>query len=416
MLHRSDFFRDAHARIYAAMGRLMERGVAVDFITVSEELRRGGELDECGGAAYLTGLTDGVPRAANVDHYAEIVREKALLRSLVYASNAALASAYGGEAAARIADVAVGDMLKAIGHGRAGLAVDAAFAVRSYVSAMQSGTMPLPVPTGFRDLDALIDGIRPEELTIVAARPSMGKTSFSLGIAEAIARAHADAGTKLASLFFSLEMGRGGIAERLVGWYAGTSVASVLRGEATLEQAARVTESIEGYDNVPLRIETESTTLSEIEAWCRMVAHEQGLGCVVVDYLQLLSDEQRHASAEAAMAGISRGAKRLAKTLKVPFVALSQLSRAPEGRADKRPHMSDLRGSGALEQDADMVLLIHRPDFYDRKPENDGIAEIIVQKNRNGPTGIVRLHFDKSIARFRDLSPRDQQGAEETHG
>jgi replicative DNA helicase len=408
VLHRSDFFRDAHQRIYAAMQVMCERGVAVDYVTLSAELGRTGSLDECGGPAYVSALTDGVPRSVNVEHYARIVKEKALLRELVSAANRALADAYADDRpAARIADDAVSGILATIGRGRSGQAVDVSAAVRSYVSALHAGTMAMPVPTGYRDLDALMDGFRPEELVIVAARPSVGKTSFALGVAESMARRNLLAGSTAAILFFSLEMGVHGIAERLVGWHADVSVATVVRGEATLEQAAKVTESMEGYDGVPLRIETSAGTLSEIDAWCRIVAQEQGLAGVVVDYMQLLGVEGRHHSQEAEMASISRGSKRLAKDLAVPFVALSQLSRAPEGRSDKRPHTSDLRGSGALEQDADVVVLLHRPEMYQRTPENDGVAEVIVAKNRNGPTGIVRAYFEKRIARFRDMQQHD---------
>ncbi len=395
-----DFFRVAHGMIFRAMQALISRGAAIDFVTLRDQLQRDGVLDDAGGPAYLAQLADGVPRSTNIEHYAEIVQEKARLRRLlVIGEDLARRAGDGAMPAAQVADAAIRRLSSAIGVERSGM-VDATKAVRDYYSALQAGTLGEPLPTGYLDLDELMGGFRPEDLVVVAARPSVGKTSFALGFARAMARKN------VMVPFFTLEMGIPAIAERLLSWEAGVPVMTAVRGTATLEQYSSLSEAAFGYDVPQLKLQPLASTLTEIDAWCRRLQGDSPIGCVVIDYLQLLSPDARASSQEAEVAAISRGLKRLGRDLKVPVVALSQLSRAPEARQDKRPHLSDLRGSGALEQDADIVLILFRPELHARTPENDGIAEVIVAKHRNGPTGVVRLAFNKTLAQFTNLAPQ----------
>lgn len=396
-----DFFRDAHRRIFVAMRALVERSVAVDFVTLREELQRSGILEECGGPAYLASLSDGVPHALNVENYASIVREKARLRNVIFSANRAVAAAYEAKLpAATVADDAVNQLTAAIGADVGGT-VTAAAAVQSYGDALASGTAGQALLTGFVDVDDLVGGFRPADLVIVAARPSAGKTSWMLGAAQHMARAGA------VVLFFTLETTPHGLASRLLAWRSGVPAAATERGTASQSQYERFSAAWGALveEDVPLIFEPTASTMTEIGAWCRRVKQERGsLGCVVIDYLQLLLAEGRHESQQAEIAAISRSLKRLGKELQLPVVALSQLSRAPEGRADKRPHLSDLRGSGALEQDADIGILLFRPEMHKRTDDNAGIAEVIVAKHRNGPTGVLRLAFDSQLAKFSNLA------------
>jgi replicative DNA helicase len=399
VLRQGDFFRVGHQLIFAAMDYMASHGVVVDFVTLLDELKRRGDLDAVGGPAYLSALTDALPSAANVEAYAAIVREKARLRAIIDEATWASDQAYSDDrTSGELSDEVVRRLARAIGTTDAG-AVDATTAVKSYARAMQDGTMGDPILSGFIDVDNLVGGFRPADLVYVAARPSVGKTSWALDLARTVA--HENRG---AAVFFSLEMMASGLAERLLSWESGVPMSSAIRGTATTEQYAVVNRAVDGYDCPLLRIYQHVSSLMEIEAWCRREQQERGVAVVVVDYLQLLSSGTQAQSSEQAVSMVSAGLKRLGKALNVPIVALSQLSRAPEGRADKRPQLSDLRGSGCLEQDADIALLLHRQDMHARTPENDGVAEVIVAKHRNGPTGVVRLYFDKNLARFQALA------------
>lgn len=397
MLRPEDFYRHAHLLIYGALRRLASRATAADALTLTEELRTTGELDAVGGPAYVSSLVDGMPRSANVEHYAAIVREKAQLRNLIALATALASEAYAqDQPAGRLIDRGAGRLLSLATPTGSGVQT-AAEIVGSYTAALDAGEIGEPVPTGYADLDHLLIGLRPCELVIVAARPSVGKTSFALRLADQVARSQKPV------LFFTLEDGFHAVAARLLAWRSGVTAIALERGQATTEQYASIADAAVGFAGLPLYVECSAQTVAEVGAWCRRMADRQ-LSCVIVDYIQLLLPDRSRESQEAEVAGISRALKRLAKELAVPVVALSQLNRAPDGRADKRPHMSDLRGSGALEQDCNVAILLFREELHRPRPENAGIAEVIVAKNRAGPTGVVRLMFDKELALFRDLA------------
>lgn len=388
----ADFYREFHRRIWRAMARCIERGVAIDPIVVGQEI--GADLSERGD---LIQMIDGVPRSMNVAHYAGIVREHAQRRAVIAVGRKITDQGLVGEDEARaVIDgglQALADLVQRQGRGL----IDAGVAVEQYVERLISGTAPPPVMTGFLDLDALTGGPRRGDLVIVAARPSVGKSSFGFQIAKHVA----SQGEDMAG-FFSLEMSDDQLSARLLGWESGVPASRLERGTATDADYRAVADAAERLKALRLVIETSAITVSEIGAWCRAMAG-QGLTCAVVDYLQLLRPDRRRESDEAEVAGISRSLKRLAKDLNIVVIALSQLNRAPEGRKDKRPATADLRGSGALEQDCDMAILLFREEMYTPTDANHGIAEAIVAKHRNGPTGVVRLQFLGELAQFNNL-------------
>jgi replicative DNA helicase len=396
-----DFYRDAHRRIFVSMAQLSERGAIIDLVTLKDALARSGELEEVGGAAYMASLVDGVPRSTNVPHYAAIVREYSRKRQAILLASQLVADAYdGADSASEIIDSGISKLSGIIHESGFGL-VTIRDAVSRYVSAVQSGDAGHVLPTGFVDLDTLISGFKPGDLVIVAARPSVGKSSLGLGFARNAAAIGQPA------VFFTVEMTDEQLASRVLSWESGVSTAKLERQTATAEEYRIVQETANGIE-APLAIVSTATTVTEIGAWCRLAKQTTGLSLGVVDYIQLLVPEKDRArsedSAQAQMAGISAGLKRIARELGMVIVAISQLNRAPEARKDKRPHTSDLRGSGALEQDCDIALLVFREEMYTPKPENVGTAEIIVAKNRTGPTGVVRLAFVNELAMFGNLA------------
>ncbi len=360
LIDSRDFFRDAHRRIFDKMVSLSERNDAIDFVTLKEELARSGELEEVGGPAYIASLADGVPRSANVEHYARIVKEKATLRNLIHSANRILSDAYRAEEDAEVildgAEKAIFEIAEdRIREGFVPLRdlVQSSFATIEKLQ--QHKGLVTGVPTGFIDLDEMTSGLQPSDLVLVAARPSMGKTSFVLNIAQ-----HVGTQTDMTVGFFSLEMSKEQLFMRL------------LTAEARID-AHRFRS---GYLN-----EKDYGRLSH------------ALGTL----------------GQTELASISRSLKGLAKELRIPIVALSQLSRAPETRSDHRPQLSDLRESGALEQDADVVMFIFREEQYrdaDGQPNQaaEGVAEIIIGKQRNGPVGTAKLAFIKEHTRFENLA------------
>lgn len=399
-LRTQDFFRSAHAAIFRAMGLMADRSCAIDTITILDELTRNGVLDDVGGPAYVASLTDGVPRAANIDHYAGIVREKARLRAIAASANQLLAAAYEAEeSAARLverAQAALGRVIDVEGAQT----VTAREAMLNYASAIERGEVGPGLATGYADLDELIGGLKPADFAIVAARPSVGKTSWALGLGRNIATAG------FVTVFFSLEMSQQATAARLLSSSSRVSAQRLERGVVSEDDYQRIAEALAAAD-IPLHIEETAGTVAEVRAWCRRFRQAGAPpACVIVDYLQLLSPDRRRESDEAEVSGVSRALKKLAKDEKCAVVALSQLSRALEGRRDKRPQMSDLRGSGALEQDCDLGILLYRGALYHPTEENNGIAEVIVAKNRNGPTGVIKMAFIEEYAAFLDLEWR----------
>ena len=401
-----DFFRDAHRRIFEKMEQLAERGDAIDLVTLKEELIRSGDLEDAGGPAYLASLVDGVPRSTNVEHYARIVKEKSALRSLILASQQISSRAYEAEDDPNVILDEAEQAIFAIAEDRARVGF---LSMRDIVSEslpkieqlFEQKKLITGVATGFTDLDTMTRGLQAGDLVIVAARPSMGKTSLVMNIAE-----HASIKHGATVGFFSLEMSREQLFIRLLTSVARIDAQRLMTGSVGQRDYQSLSQAIGVLSDAKLFIDdTPGVTVLEMRAKARRLAAEHGLNLLVIDYLQLMTGRGRFENRTLELAAISRGLKGLAKELGVPVVALSQLSRAPESRSDHRPLLSDLRESGALEQDADVVLMLFRADMYpDAKPEDQGKAELIIAKQRNGPTGTVELAFLKQHTRFEDLA------------
>jgi replicative DNA helicase len=402
-----DFYREAHRRIFARMVALNERAQAIDFVTLKEELVRNGELDDVGGPAYIASLADGVPRATNVEYYARIVKEKSTLRNLIFAANKILTNAYEAD---QDSDLILDEAESAI------------FAVAD--DRLRDGFMPMGdlvresypkieqlfehkrlvtgMPTGFVDLDAMTRGFQAGDLVIVAARPSMGKTSLALNMAQHLAL-QPDHTVGI----FSLEMSKESLFLRVLTSEAQIDSHRLMTGAIGQKDYGRISHALEMLSAMRLFIDdSASISVLEMRAKARRLQAEHGLSLIVVDYIQLMSTRGRFENRTLELGAISRSLKGLAKELNVPIVVLSQLSRAPESRSDHRPQLSDLRESGALEQDADVVILIYREDAYNRDPNHPdaGTAELILAKQRNGPTGVVRLAFLREQTRFANLA------------
>ena len=410
VLNPRDFYRDAHRRIFEKMIQLSERGNAIDFITLKEELSKSGELDEVGGPAYVASLVDGLPHATNVEHYARIVREKSTLRNLIFSANKILATAYEAELEPNLILDEAEQSIFAIAEDRvrAGFVSMRQLAHASFETierAHEKKQLITGVPSGFTDLDELTAGFQGGDLVIIAARPSVGKTALALNIAQHV-------GTKTGRTvgIFSLEMSKEQLFLRMLTSEAHIDSHRLRTGFLVESDWGRLSHALGTLSEAKVFIDdTPGIGVLEMRAKSRRLMAEQGLDMLIVDYIQLMQGRGRFENRTLELASISRSLKVLAKELSVPVVILSQLSRAPEARSDHRPMLSDLRESGALEQDADVVMLLFRPDQYpDVKPEDENIAEVNVAKQRNGPTGLVRLAFLKSETRFGNLEQRRQ--------
>lgn len=407
LIDSSDFYRDAHRRIFDAMVSLNERGLAIDLVTLKEELARAGQLEEVGGPAYIAALVDGVPRSTNVEYYARIVKEKATLRSLIHSAGKIMARAYEAE---EDADLVLDEAERAIfeiaerriraGFVPLGDLVHGSLATLERIQEHKG--LVTGVPTGFVDLDERTAGLQPSDLIIVAARPSMGKTSFALNVA-----LHVGTKTGLTVGIFSLEMAKEQLFLRLLTTEAGVDAHRFRSGFLSENDYAKLSKALGALAEARVFIDdTPALGVLEMRAKARRLAAEHGLHLLVIDYIQLMQARGRFENRTQELASISRALKGLAKELNIPVMALSQLSRAPEARSDRRPQLADLRESGALEQDADVVLFIYREDQYHPTEENQGLAEIIIGKQRNGPTGTVKLAFIKEYTRFENLDWR----------
>ncbi len=411
LLVDGDFYRHEHQLIYAAIGALVNASKPADVITVFEHLQNQGHVDSVGGLGYLNSLAQYVPSASNIRRYAEIVRERSILRKLVSASDDIATAAFNpkGRAVDKILDEAE---QKIFNIGEEGSRMKQGFqSMDSLVVELLDRVQEMAdnpnditgVPTGFHDLDRMTSGLQPGDLVVLAARPSMGKTAFAINIAE-----HVALNEGLPVAVFSMEMGAAQLAVRVVGSIGRVDQGHLRTGKLTDEEWPRLTEAIERLRTVSLHIdETPGLTPSELRANSRRLARQCGkLGLIVVDYLQLMSGSSGSDGDNRAteLGEISRGLKMLAKELQCPVIALSQLNRGVEQRTDKRPMMSDLRESGAIEQDADIIMFIYRDDYYNKDSKDPGVAEIIIGKQRNGPTGTVRLAFLKPLTRFESLA------------
>jgi replicative DNA helicase len=414
LLNDTDFYRYEHRLIYSAIGALINATKPADVITVYEQLQSLGKAEEVGGLSFLNALAQSVPSAANLRRYAEIVRERSILRKLVAASDEIATKAFNpqGRPVAQILDEAEGQIFRIGEEGsrtRQGFQSMDALVVqlidRVQELADNGAEEVTGVRTGFYDLDRMTAGLQAGDLVVLAARPSMGKTAFALNMAEHIA-----VNEGLPVVVFSMEMGASQLALRMVGSLGRIDQQHLRTGALRDDEWGRLTEAVDKLGKASIYIdESAALTPSELRARARRQARQCGqLGLIVVDYMQLMSGSGGGGEENRAtvLGEISRGLKSLAKELKCPVIALSQLNRSVESRTDKRPMMSDLRESGAIEQDADVIMFIYRDDYYNKDASKEpGVAEIIIAKQRNGPVGTAKLTFLKPLTRFDNLAP-----------
>jgi replicative DNA helicase len=411
MVRSKDFYRPDHALIFEAIATLAGEGKPCDVITISEQLQKIGELEKAGGLAYLGTLAHDTPTAANVRAYAELVRERSLLRQLISAGSEIAGSAFNTEgfSAKDLVDKAEQKVFEIAEAGFGGR--DGAVSVRHMLPALidkideaqQNPDALKGLQTGFADFDRITGGLRAGDLVIVAGRPSMGKTTFAMNMAEYAAVNHKKPGSVC---IFSMEMPSEQLMTRMLSSLGGVHLGSLRTGNVTDEDWVRISSATSQMTDARIFIdETPGLTPTDLRARARRVKREHGLDLVVVDYLQLMQVPGTKENRATEISEISRGLKALAKELHIPVIALSQLNRGVEQRENKVPVMSDLRESGAIEQDADIILLIYREEVYDKQTTRKGIAEIHIAKHRNGEIGMFELTFQGMYSRFKDFMP-----------
>ena len=403
-----DFYRASHQLIFTAMMTLSERGEPIDVVTVTTFLNDRKQLEEAGGVSYLTELAESVPTAANVEYYSRIVEEKSTLRSLIRkATDIVTASFEKEDEVEDVLNDAEKSILEVSGRKNSGAfknIKDVLIDVYDNIEQLhqQKGDVT-GVPTGFLDLDRITSGFQRNDLIIIAARPSVGKTAFALNVAQNVA-----VKTDENVAIFSLEMGADQLVQRMLCAEGNIDAQRLRNGQLQADDWSKLTMSMGSLSNAGIYIDdTPGVRVNEIRSKCRRLKQEHGLGMILIDYLQLIqgsgsSKENR----QQEVSEISRALKALARELEVPLIALSQLSRGVESRQDKRPMMSDIRESGSIEQDADIVAFLYRDDYYDKETENKNIIEIIIAKQRNGPVGTVQLAFAKEYSKFVNLERR----------
>ena len=403
LLRRDDFFLDSHRRIFDKMVTLSERLMPIDLITLSDELRRAGEFEQIGGATYIASLIDGVPRTDTIEPYAKLVKSKSMLRKLITASNQIIALAFEEEDDADVIIDRAEQMIFQIAEDRVRQGFqyigDVAHRRLEHIEQMAGRPeMITGVPTGFTDFDRLTSGLQRQELIVIAARPSMGKTALALNMAQ-----YASKNANVVGIF-SLEMSAEQLVSRLLCSEARVDAHRLRTGYLNREEWARLADALRRLCETKVFIDdTPGVGVLEMRAKCRRLKAEHGLDLLIIDYLQLMAGRGRIESRQQEVSQISRDLKGLAKELDVPVIALSQLSRAPETRSEHKPQLSDLRESGAIEQDSDVVCFIFREELYNPTDENQGVAELIIGKQRNGPTGSVQLAFLKEFTRFENM-------------
>jgi replicative DNA helicase len=404
-LRTEDFFSDHHRRIFDRMVELSEGHKAIDLLTLTDELRRTGELESAGGAAYLASLVDGVPRVSNVSHYARIVKEKSLLRHLVQTAHSIEQRALEAELGAdEMLDTAESEIFRlAEDRVRQGFVTVKELVQKNYERLerlVSEGRTVTGLATGYPSLDEMTSGMQPSDLIILAARPSMGKTALALNVAENVAVREGRVAV------FSLEMSKEALLMRLLSSHARIDAHKFRTGHLNRDDREKMSHSLNELARAPVWIDdSASATVVEMGAKARRLKNDKGLDLVIVDYLQLMTARGRFSNRNEEVSSITRGLKALAKELGVPVLVLSQLTRAPE-RDERRPQLADLRESGAIEQDADLVLFINRPGFYkpDAPDEERNKAELIIAKQRNGPTGVLKFVFLHTYPRFEQAS------------
>jgi replicative DNA helicase len=403
LLRRDDFFLESHRRIFDKMVALTERLMPIDLITLSDDLRRAGEFEQIGGATYIASLIDGVPRTDTIEPYAKLVKSKSMLRKLITASNQISALAFEEEDDADVIIDKAEQMIFQIAEDRVrqGFQYVGDVAHRRLEQIEQMAGRPemiTGVPTGFTDFDRMTSGLQRQELIVIAARPSMGKTALALNMAQ-----YASKNSNVVGIF-SLEMSAEQLVSRLLCSEARVDAHRLRTGYLNREEWARLADALRRLCETKIFIDdSAAVSVMEMRAKCRRLKAEHGLDLLVIDYLQLMAGRGRIESRQQEVSQISRDLKGLAKELDIPVVALSQLSRAPEQRTEHKPQLSDLRESGAIEQDSDVVCFIYREEVYNPTDENQGTAELIIGKQRNGPTGSVPLAFLKEFTRFENM-------------
>lgn len=404
ILKPEDFYREAHRHIFQAIAALSGRGEPVDLVTVAEELRQRNLLEQVGGASYLASLANCVPTAANVEHYAKIVEEKSILRALISASTRVAQMGYDANLEV---ETILDEAERAIFQITQKRNVQGFVSLRSILIEAfnrieqlytQKGGIT-GIPTGYGDLDRLTSGWQPSDLIIIAARPSMGKTTFTLNLAQ-----QAAVDMKIPVIYFSLEMSKEQLAQKLLCAEAGVDSQRLRTGQLVESDWPQLSYALGRLSEATMFIDdTPGISAMEIRAKARRIKAEHNLGLIVIDYLQLMQSRARSENRQQEVAEISRSLKALARELAVPVIACSQLSRAVEQRAQKVPSLADLRESGSLEQDADIVAFLYRDDYYNPDTDKKNITELIIAKHRNGPTGSIELFFRKEHSKFESL-------------
>lgn len=405
LLEGEVFYKDAHRKIFASITALYKNNVAVDLVTLTDELKKRNLLEETGGPSYLATLTSVVPTAANVEHYCRIVKEKAILRSLIKAATRIVSQCYEDPTAPDLLlDQAEASIFEIASKKIRRDAVAFKELIKSSIETIdtlyQRQGFITGLPIGFTELDQMLAGLQPSDFIVVAGRPAMGKSSMAMGVAEYVALVQ-----KVPVAIFSLEMSKEHLVQRMLCSHARINAHNVRSGLLSTSDWPRLTQAAGKLSEAPIFIDdTPGISILELRAKARRLKARQGIGLAILDYLQLMEEPSRSENRQQEIALISRNLKALARELNIPILAVSQLSRAPERRETFRPRLSDLRESGSIEQDADVVLLLFREDYYNPTEENRGIAEVIIGKQRNGPTGTVKLAFIKEYTRFENLA------------
>jgi len=407
LLDEGSFYKDAHRKLFSALIGLYKANVPVDLVTVTDECKKRNWLDEIGGASYLAALTSAVPTAANVQYYCGIVKQKAILRSLIRASSQIASDCYEealepdlllDKAETLIFDIAS----KKVKRDAVAMKDIIKSSIEMIDALYQRKGMITGLPTGFIELDQQLAGLQPADLIVVAGRPAMGKSSLALCVAE-----HAALVQKAGVAIFSLEMSKENLVQRMLCSHARINAHNVRSGMLSTSDWPTLTKAAGKLSEAPIFVDdSPSISVLELRAKARRLKSRHQISLVILDYLQLMSESSYADNRQQEISVISRSLKALARELNVPVIAVSQLSRAPERRESFRPRLSDLRESGAIEQDADVVLMLFREDYYNPSDENKGVAEVIVAKQRNGPTGTVKLAFIKEYTRFETLAQR----------
>jgi len=403
IIRSEDFYKEANGEIFESILELYNRNEPVDLITLSEELKKRDTLEAVGGVGYLTDLSDGVSTTSNIKSYCEIVEEKSLLRRLIKASNEIISEGYKDdkeiENIIELAEKRIFEITQKQRHEGFITMKTALMETLSRIEEMSKlGGGITGIPTGFSDLDNKTSGLQKSNLILVAARPSMGKTAFSVNIAQNSALK----GSTVA--IFSLEMSKGQLVQRMLSSEAHIEIQKILSGDLLEEEWIRLSKSMGPLSQAKIFIDdTPAISLAEMKAKCRKLKMEQDLDLVMIDYLQLMSGDGRTENRQQEISKLSRGLKEMARELDIAVMALSQLSRAPELRSDHRPIMSDLRESGAIEQDADVVMMLYRDEYYHPDTEKKNIGEVIITKQRNGPTGTVELVWMGQFTKFLNM-------------